>query len=93
MPECLLLQVLFSLVSLGIPGALVSGPKTAAEVAVCIGPDTNVEWLDRLMMAAASKGMLNRSKISTATLQCASAAGAGRQVWFNDRLTGCYPSV
>lgn len=69
-------QVLFSLVSLGIPGALVSGPKTAAEVAVCIGPDTNVEWLDRLMMAAASKGMLNRSKISTATLQCASAAGA-----------------
>jgi hypothetical protein len=54
--------VLFALVDLGIPDLLRKGPRTAAELAVDIGPAVNVDWLDRLLAAAYTMGMLNRIK-------------------------------
>lgn len=73
-----ILQVLFSIVRLGIPDALSSGSKTAAELAAAIGPSTNSDWLDRLLSAAAVLGMLTRSKVyrSVAHRRAAAAAAA-----------------
>jgi hypothetical protein len=70
-------QVLFSIVSLGIPDALLSGPATAAELAATIGHKTNADWLDRLLSAAAVMGMLKRARISQAAAQQRTAAAKG----------------
>jgi hypothetical protein len=78
--------VLFSLVSLGVPDALLSGPLTAAELAAtAVGPTANAAWLDRLLSAAADMGMLQRSTITTASAQARAAAkAAGSRVAKNE---------
>jgi hypothetical protein len=55
-------------VSLGIPDALLAAgrPQTATELAACIGPSTHVDWLDRLLSAAAVMGMMKRRKVGAA---------------------------
>lgn len=65
-------QVLFSLVRLNVPDALVSGPKTAEEIAATMGPDTNVEWLERLLACAHTMGMLKKYKNKNYTVPLAS---------------------
>lgn len=69
-------QVLFSIVSLGIPDSLASGPKTAAELAAAIGPTANAEWVDRLLSSAAVLGMLKRSKLSRSVAHHRAVAAA-----------------
>ena len=45
--------------NLGVPEALQSGPKTAAELAALAGPDTNPEWLARVLKYAAEHGLVS----------------------------------
>jgi len=55
-------QALFVMHNLGVPEALQSGPKTAAELAALVGPDTNPEWLARVLKYAAEHGLVKRTK-------------------------------
>jgi hypothetical protein len=52
------LQVLFVLVNLGVAEALREGPKTAAQLAAAAGPNTNAEWLARVLKLAAELGLV-----------------------------------
>ena len=48
--------------NLGVPEALQSGPKTAAELAALVGPDTNPEWLARVLKYAAEHGLVSNDQ-------------------------------
>jgi hypothetical protein len=56
-------QVLFAIVDLGIPDALkaAGSPQTASQLAVACG-GKQVEWLDRLLQAAAALGLLTKRR-------------------------------
>jgi hypothetical protein len=56
----LLSQVLFTLNELRIPDALGGGPRTARQIAAAACPAADPEWVERLMRAAASFGLVTR---------------------------------
>eukprot|EP00878_Enallax_costatus_P009061 GHUV01009473.1.p1 GENE.GHUV01009473.1~~GHUV01009473.1.p1 ORF type:complete len:426 (+),score=140.32 GHUV01009473.1:983-2260(+) len=60
----MLAQVLFMIVNLGIPDLLLSGPRTADDLAANIGPHVHPDRLARILDFAAAVGMVNRKKIS-----------------------------
>jgi hypothetical protein len=52
-------QVLFVIVNLGIADFLIEGPKTAQQLAEAAGPQTNAEWLARVLKLAAELGLVS----------------------------------
>lgn len=60
-----LLQVLFMLVNLGIPDLLLSGPRSADDLAANIGPHVRPDRLARTLDFAAAFGMINRKKLDS----------------------------
>jgi hypothetical protein len=46
------------MVNLGIAEALRAGPKTAQQLAEASGPQTNAEWLARVLKLAAELGLV-----------------------------------
>lgn len=58
-----LLQALFMLVNLGIPDLLLSGPRSADDLAANIGPAVHPDRLARALDFAAAFGMINRKRI------------------------------
>lgn len=52
-------QVLFVILNLGVAEALREGPKTAQQLAAAAGPNTNPEWLARVLKLAAELGLVS----------------------------------
>lgn len=61
--NCCCLQVLFVFVNLGVAEALKDGPKTAAQLAAAAGPNTNAEWLARVLKLAAELGLVGLPRV------------------------------
>ncbi|KAI8475773.1 MAG: O-methyltransferase-domain-containing protein [Monoraphidium minutum] len=53
-------QVLFALNDLGVPLALAAGARTAPQIAASCCPGADPEWLERLLKAAATLGLVRR---------------------------------
>eukprot|EP00879_Flechtneria_rotunda_P007565 GHRR01007936.1.p1 GENE.GHRR01007936.1~~GHRR01007936.1.p1 ORF type:complete len:338 (+),score=66.66 GHRR01007936.1:154-1167(+) len=69
-------QVLFAVVNLGIPDALLAGPMTASQIAKACSCK-QVEWLDRLLKAAAVLGIVSKRKARQPTAMTVAATANG----------------
>jgi len=66
--------VLFVIVNLSIPDLLLQGRMTAHQLAAAAGCNQQVEWLDRVLKAAAALGVVSKRRRTKAQQRAAAAA-------------------